>query len=249
MAIFKKRAKQIIIIGDSHTHALKKALKNSGNEDYLNAFEIYTYAKIKNDKKVGDLSLDEAKHLVSKLSKSDVVVSLTGGNQHNSVSLIQHPQKFSIVDELQSPTENIETIPTNVMRSVFDKGLRGNDFKRIAELKSSTKASYYHVGATPPKSDAKHILKKHETDFAKGGITSHGVTNEFLRLKIWKLQLEITQNLCNEIDVNYFPFPQEAQDEFGFLAKDYYAEDATHANEKFGLLMLQKLYTKFFQGE
>jgi len=240
-------AMKIIIIGDSHTHALKRALKTSNRQELKDVVEVYSFAKIKNEQKVGDLTLEEVEALVSELDSEDVVFSLTGGNQHNSVVLIQHPEPFNVGIPLSTEDTVLPKtlIPYQVMRSVFEKGLQGNDFKRLSRLKNATKAQVWHLAATPPKSDENHILKRHETDFAAKDITSHGVSDPFLRLQVWHLQLDVTESLCNKLGIKFMPFPKEAQDADGFLAVDYYADDATHANEAFGELMLAKIYNTF----
>lgn len=238
---------KIVIIGDSHTQALKKALSSNLRQELKDAIEIHTFAKVKNGKKVGDLTIEELILLVSTLTEQDILFSLIGGNQHNSVSLIQHPETFNVIMPKVSNSDNATTtlIPYQVMKSVFDKGLRGNDFKRLAQLKQATQAKVWHLATVPPKYDSEHILKKHEVDFASKGIVSNGVSDPLLRLKMWYIQAEVTQSLCDELEISYMEFPKEAQDEAGFLATHYYADDATHANEFFGDLMINKIFQSF----
>lgn len=89
--------KRIVIIGDSHTDAIKRAIKNKLFGDIKNVdISAYRYLKEKNGTKIGDLSEDEVDAMVSELNPSDLLVSTIGGNQHQVVSLIQHPIKFDI---------------------------------------------------------------------------------------------------------------------------------------------------------
>ncbi len=52
--------------------------------------------------------------------------------------------------------------------------------------------------------------------------------------------MEATQALCKENNIQFIPFPRFGKSEAGYLKKDYYANDATHANEDFAEALLAK---------
>lgn len=235
---------RIIIIGDSHTHAIKRSLKlNKFTQDDC-VIEAYRLSKIKNGIKVGDISLEEILEQAPNLKKNDMIISVIGGNQHNSFGLIQHPIKFDIFDKsnLSSElSENSECIPYNIISDIFETGLRGNDFARLLQVKSHANCPVYHIGAPPPKESKEHILKRHETDFAAKGILEKGVSSSSLRLKLWHLQMQVTHKLCREAGVNFIAVPDEALCSKGFLKESFYAEDATHANHAYGTLLVENI--------
>ncbi|MUH71376.1 hypothetical protein [Psychrosphaera haliotis] len=237
---------KIYIFGDSHTHCLKRAWKHNENKSLKEDVKIVTFSKIKNGTTIGDITVEELISELHTLDESTYVVSCTGGNQHNVLSLIQHPIKFtqaSLIDNLGSEV----VIPEQAFRELFLKGM-ANDMKRLSTIKDAVKQRINHVVAPPPKKDEAHILKRHETDFTKKNIIGNGVTEPYLRLEIYKHQVFATKTLCEHEEINIIDFPAEAKDKDGFLKESYYAPDATHANELFGKLLLDKIYAQITAG-
>ncbi|HCV03814.1 MAG TPA: hypothetical protein DG048_14295 [Pseudoalteromonas sp.] len=233
--------KRILIIGDSHTHSFKRFFKIHSQDDDV---EVLTFAKLKNDVLVGDeLPEDIVKKLAKNSDHYKSVVSFTGGNQHNSVSLIKHREGFSIAttDGREYVGDPIGKLPREAFKYLFRKGLRGGDFKKLKDIKSCTALPVYHVAAPPPKKSTEHILKRPESDFVRKNIVDFGVTEAYVRLEIYKIQMEVTRELCEEFDITFVHLPESVTDKDGFLAEQYYADDATHANKDFAEVMLAYL--------
>lgn len=53
--------------------------------------------------------------------------------------------------------------------------------------------------------------------------------------------MEVTRELCEEFDITFVHLPESVTDKDGFLAEQYYADDATHANKDFAEVMLAYL--------
>lgn len=64
---------------------------------------------------------------------------------------------------------------------------------------------------------------------------------ENFRLKVWKVQTMALQKLAREWGIELMLPPEEALDQNGFLARPYYADDATHANGEYGALLIKKM--------
>ena len=240
---------RVVILGDSHTHAFKQAVTNKVFPSDITV-EVLRMSKIKDEKMFGDISLQKAMELVASLKKSDTVISALGGNQHNSLGLIQHPEKFDFFDSSSSEfdSEADVCVPYSLLRDVFERGLRGNDVARLKSIKQVAKCKVYHLGAPPPKQDEAHILNRPETSFTTDGILERGVSPAPLRLKLWSLQMSVTETLCDEVGVKFVPVPNEAKSADGFLAKNFYAKDATHANASYGELLLDMFMNKAFEN-
>lgn len=237
----KKR--RIVILGDSHTDAFKRFLKRNRSvfgEQFT--IEAYRYTQIKNDKQIGDLTTEQIEELLFTLSADDLVISTIGGNQHQVMSLVQHPIPFDIF----VPNSNAQTvqfnvvIPYNQFWDVFESGLRGRDGQRLQHLRKHSQSQIIHLAPPPPKEDEAHILKRHETAFIQAGITDKGVSPASLRLKIWQLQINVLDKLTKEYDVKFFLPPKETLSSNGYLDPLYYAEDATHANIDYAELVLKQ---------
>ncbi|HDV5685771.1 TPA: hypothetical protein RJE00_000232 [Legionella pneumophila] len=238
------RTKKVIIIGDSHTDAIKKALKKHPFAESNINISAYRFQKIKNDKSIGDISIEHCMEMVSSLREDDMVFSTIGGNQHQSFSLIQHPFPFEMYEPNYAATNmlnDVPIIPYHVIWDVFASGLQGKDGERLQKIRNVAKCPVFHLVPPPPKKDTMHILQNHESDFVKKGLLEKGITPANLRLKIWKLQTRVLSYLCREWSINLLPVPNDCLSDEGFLDKEYYANDATHGNVSYGFQVLQQI--------
>jgi hypothetical protein len=236
---------RILVLGDSHTHAIKQALSNR-NGDVADQFEIeaYRYSKIKNGKEIGDLSPEAVVDLVASLENNDMIVSTIGGNQHQTLSLVQHPVPFDLFIHGDSETVDnavVSVIPYAQMWDLFERGMRGRDGTRLQHLSTLAQCDVYHLTPPPPKKDSMHILNRFESDFAIAGILERGVSPAPLRLKMWRLQVDVLHRMTAEWGVQLVPPPDNTMSPEGYLETVYYADDATHANTAYGELVLRQI--------
>lgn len=231
-----------IIIGDSHVDTIKKALKSYEMTEGID-FSAYRYPAIKNEKNIGDLTEEELDALCKGLTENEFLISVLGGNQHQVLSLIQHPQPFDVLEknEIYEIEQDVQVIPYQQLLDLLQSGLNGKDGKRIKHLKSLTKAKMIHLVPPAPKENSEHILKKHETHFSNSGIHDKGVSKASLRAKIWRIQVNALKNLSAEWQVAILEPPKGTIEDNSFLKPEFYANDATHANEKYGELILAQL--------
>ena len=245
MPVSESQVSRILIVGDSHTNAIKKALRTWSKGD-CNGIEVQAlgYAREKNGKIMGDLSVDEINALAANLNSSDLLVSAIGGNMHQVVSLVQHPVAFDFFmkDESLYSVEGFkQIIPYSQVLDYFLTRLRGKDCQRLLQLKQIAKCKVYHLIPPPPKENHEHILKRPESTFRNNGIMEKGISNPNLRLKTWKVQVQALEAICKEMGVDLLKPPSDAVEKSGFLKERYYANDATHANAQYGLLVLNQL--------
>lgn len=237
--------RKIYIFGDSHTDALKKALKISDSDLGKVEIKIYRYSKIKDGRSIGDINEKEILEIVSRLGLDDLVVSAVGGNQHQVVSLIQHPFPYDFYS-LETPTLPTDLgksiVPYNQFFDYFWKGIvNGKEGKRLLDLKSHAPCRFVHLVPPPPKKETSHIIKFHETHFAKNGLPEKGVSAPELRFRVWKLQAEVLRKFSYEHGFELLDPPKETVDQQGFLINSFYANDATHANLEYGRIVLKQL--------
>ncbi len=95
--------------------------------------------------------------------------------------------------------------------------------------------------APPPKESTAHILKSVETAFLERGIQDAGVSPAPLRLRFWHMQNEVLGALLAEHGIPLLPPPPGTQTPDGYLHPDFYASDATHANNAYGARVLQQI--------
>lgn len=234
----------IMVIGDSHVDAIKRAIKvrrMGGAETEVSAYRL---SKMKNDKLIGDMSFQDCIDKIRTLGPEDIVVSAIGGNQHAVFGTIQHPTPFDFFEQGDDPVASggaVQIVPKRMLASIFDAGIRNGDGQQLTSLRGATKARVFHLIPPPPKEDNAHILSYHETKFAEEDIVSLGVSPPALRLKFWKLQVSILKQFCGENEIEVIYPMASALTPDGYLSPDYYANDATHANGDYGELVLQHL--------
>lgn len=236
---------RIVVVGDSHTDAIKRALARGRFVDPEIAVEAYRYSRVKNGKEIGDLSEPEVCELVASLGRDDLIVSTIGGNQHQTLALIQHPDRFDVMlpgDFETIPDQSCSLIPYAQLFETLERGIKNKDGARLKILREAAGAKVVHLIPPPPKEDAEHIMRRHETDFAKSGIAEKGISPAALRKKVWQIQVAALRSTCSEIDVDLLDPPVGTLDEHGFLGREYYADDATHGNTKYGERILRQLF-------
>lgn len=244
-------APQILLFGDSHTHAIQRALQRREKRGRPIPLAAHRLLKMKGETEIGDTSFEQFLELVRPLKSTDVVLSAIGGNSYAVFSTIQHPDRFDFVDpngasELDS---SAGVIPYRILEGYFSEAIGARDGKSLERLRQATKARVVHVIPPPPKGDNDFITQYHESVFRNEGIVSHGVSSPSLRLKFWLLQTRVLTKLCADRDVEVLMPPPAAIDREGFLAPDYYAKDATHANPEYGELLLQEIERWYLPAE
>lgn len=234
--------RKIVIAGDSHSDAVKRALtliKQTLSSDV----SVYRLSKIKDGQPFGDIPLHDVSSIAKTMLEDDIVVSMIGGNQHQILGLVQHPRPFDFfMPGSDLPVDqSCEIIPYHAVRDIFAAGLRSGDGVKLRTLREAATCRMVHMTPPPPKEDAEHILRRFESHFAKAGLSERGVSTPTLRLKLWIVQVDVLKDLCTELGVELLPPPPGTLTDLGFLEPKYYANDATHANTDYGLMILRQL--------
>lgn len=239
------RPPRILLFGDSHAHAVERAIAKREGKGQPVRISAHSMLKEKNGVRIGSTSLNRFLKLIAGLTPDDVVVSMIGGNQHAVYSTIQHPQPFDFFAPGEAVPEGAaEIIPYRVMEDVFDYGLRKGDGATLEAIRAATVARVVHVLPPPPKEDNEHISKNHETVFAND-LPHRGVSSPQLRLKFWALQSRILKRLCKEFGIEVMAPPKRGVDERGFLRPEFYANDATHGNWRYGERVIRELERRY----
>ncbi|HEY8592001.1 MAG TPA: hypothetical protein VIL42_03945 [Sphingomicrobium sp.] len=237
---------RVLIFGDSHVHAIQEAARHRAAKGRETASDIRRLLKVKNDKTIGDTEFEDFLAQVGELTSHDVVVSLIGGNQHAVFSTIQHPVPFDFFLPGEDSAPSAGTIiPFRVLKEAFSVGIRNGDGRSLEAIRKSTNARMVHLLAPPPKGDNSFIENYHDTRFAAANIEARGVSPAPLRMKFWQLQNLVVEEICRELGIEVLPPPRSTLDENGFLLREYYANDATHANAGYGEAVLRDIEERF----
>lgn len=239
-----EKTPRVVVFGDSHTAALARGKEFPDRSELYKHIDIVRVRKSKGDKLVGDVELEQFCRSISRLDEQDFVFSAIGGNQYAVVSTVQHPVDFDFfsgpLDE-EGTSDGIQLIPMRALTGFIESGVRSNDGPVLRAIRQATKARVFHLSPPPPKENNSFISQYFESRFAGEGIDKLGPSKPRLRLKCWNAQSASLQQLCKELDIEWVPPPAAAVTEDGFLAPKYYAKDATHANRRYGELVLMQI--------
>jgi hypothetical protein len=138
-------------------------------------------------------------------------------------------------------SERAMLIPSRTISNYFYDALRETLGMQLEAIRSRTKAEVFHLVPPPPKEDNDFIRMNCEARFRELGIEELGPTRPSLRLKAWKLQLGALEQLCSELAIRLIGPPPVAVTKTGFLHPEFYANDATHANRRYGREALKEV--------
>lgn len=228
----------ILVLGNSHAQALKDALAidhQSGNNPGIDV--KWTYGPT-TEKPVGDLPIHEAMGLVADLKATDIIGVCYAGTFHNILGFLKHDLPFDVAPRELSGDARAKYIPVNVMRAQFFELNKARTL--IPNIKAATKASVYHIAPPPPKAD-EDFIKDRMKRYRGQVVEEFGLNPPSLRLKLWKIEMSVLESVCQGWGVGFVHSPPDACDKAGFLRREFYGADATHANVDYGRLVLSQL--------
>lgn len=93
--------------------------------------------------------------------------------------------------------------------------------------------------APPPLERNEDILRLGEVNLAHL-FKASGITPASIRLKTWRLQCMVIEEICRILPVSLIECPKQAKNKNGFLASKFFFSDCTHANRLYGDLVLRE---------
>jgi hypothetical protein len=122
------------------------------------------------------------------------------------------------------------------------------ELKEIIPLLSDAASITLMNGPAPkPLTHIKNCIlqETYFTDIAKSLGVDIGelvITSDSLRLELWNVLAGILANSAKNLGTNFLSAPALSRDAFGMLSQEYWASDVTHANSKYGMLLIEELW-------
>lgn len=215
---------------------MKNALAEREDADF---FEVLWLKNPKRENSRGDTDEQNARGKIAQLKATDVLAISLLGTYHNIIGLLQHQEPF---DFFEPDNENIDPeaqlIPYAAMRDMVMGHLRGG--KRVRQILEKSAARTFHLATPPVKESNDHILNN-TSKYRGAALNEVGITPAPLRAKLWRLEMSCLVELSKEWGVGFLMTPDAALTPEGYLKPDLYENDATHANAKYGAMVLQQL--------
>jgi len=183
---------------------------------------------------------------VVELSLGKHVVIVWNGNQHNANFMFQTEPKFTMLGVTENNYDYEEVpIPRAMIKDFFKPS-----FAELAEIipSLSNAASITLMNGPAPK-PLTHIQdcilqEKYFTDVAKSlgvEVDDLDITSDSLRLELWNILVGLLATSAKTLGANFLSAPAASRDDLGLLSPEYWASDVTHANSKYGVLLIEEL--------
>jgi hypothetical protein len=238
----------VIIVGDSHTVAVAQAAKirkEAGVSGEV-TFEIHRIGREKpGGKTIKGPSFEQIVEALRSTSADATLVSMVGGNQYNVLGMLVHPEPFDFLldgDDPATLTPGARVIPASQIEAAFDHFLSGTLSKQNQELLHAFPGKIkLHVEPPPPKEDSDYIRKNAENYFQTGENINLKISPAPFRRRLWVAQSRALGRLCDRLGMTLIRAPEDSMDESGYLRREAYGADATHANTVYGEMLLRQL--------
>jgi hypothetical protein len=235
---------QILVCGHSHAASILEAsnLLELQTRNVLPISVCYSA-----DWAAGPPGDQEYWDFVAEVSPGKHVVIVWNGNQHNANFMFQTQPSFTMlgVADNRSDQEAVP-IPRAMIKDFFKPS-----FEELSDIvpSLSNTASITLMNGPAPK-PVTHIedcilQEKYFTDIAESLGVDIGdlvITSDSLRLELWNELAELLADSAQKLGANFLGAPAVSRDTFGMLLPEYWASDVTHANSKYGLLLIEELH-------
>jgi hypothetical protein len=242
-ALYGDASAQIVVCGHSHAASILEATSLPEMQAGIEPKIAVCYST---DWSAGPPGDKEYWDFVVEVSRGKHVVIIWNGNQHNANFMFQTEPKFTMLGVTEnSYDQKANPIPRSMIKAFFKPS-----FEELTEIiPSLSNAANITLMNGPAPKPLSHIQKcilqeKYFTDIAKSlgeDIADLVITSDSLRLELWNVLAELLANSAHTLGTNFLSAPEASRDTFGLLSQEYWTSDVTHANSKYGMLLIDEL--------
>jgi len=189
--------------------------------------------------------------LVANAGNATVLLSWNG-NQHLARFLLEivSPFDFYLAAYPNATVDPDATIvPETLVRETLET-YNAQLHPMLAKLNNVPGCRTMVLGTPPPKGNDERLRKllSNERHFVNAAqqlgrtLDKVAFTSAAVRRKLWLLVQELLREAAQKANCEFVPVPSGALDEAGFLREELWAEDATHANTRYGKLFWNTLF-------
>ena len=168
------------------------------------------------------------------VARDRIVLLVYAGNQHHADFLFRPDPLFDFVDErTEQPFAGAVVVPRGLVRAHFAPSMAGLD-STIARLQGAGSREVRVLGTPPPQSDLARVAEHADMEVL--------FTPAPILQRMWSVIQELMEEAARRAGATFVPVPPETIDSQGFLGKEFYEKedrDITHANRKYGQLILE----------
>ena len=183
---------------------------------------------------------------VGELSRGKHIVIIWNGNQHNANFMFQTEPNFTMLGVPESG-DDPQAIP--ISRAMMKEFFRPS-FEELSEiipsLSDAASITLMNGPAPKPLTHIKDCIlqEKYFIDIAKSlgvDIADLVITSDSLRLELWNVLAGLLADSAKTLGANFLGAPEVSRETSGLLSQEYWASDVTHANSKYGVLLVEEI--------
>lgn len=185
------------------------------------------------------------------------VLACFGGNSHlaNFLFAPKVPFDFFVNSQPHLPVNRaVDVIPETAVREFLSANAR--DLVPFVRVLENSCSRILVAGSPPPKGDDEFVRSrlKSEQHFVRAAerrgfdLDAIALSPQLFRLKLWFVLQEILESVAQDNGWLFLPVPEDSRTPDGFLARECYADDVTHANERFGDQMVAAAWAALQEG-
>lgn len=232
-----------IVIGQSHSAAIAQALE--GDCTQVQTISVHRLAgKNLPDERDG-ISIEEAISIASSAPSDGALFLAMLGTSHNFLGMLQSGSHFDFqLDPDDQPhREAVTWIPQRALSMAFESN-RGQA-ATIEKIRAASAVPVFLLSSPPPKQSNDYILERFMRQSSRlyygKSLQEFGIERAESRLKLWSLEARLSAKWAEARSIEFVPAPLKCFNADGFLARKYYSDDATHANLRYGELVVEQI--------
>lgn len=243
-----RRSERAIIAGHSHAAAYFGGRHTQ--------YDRPTFVKLEEDAEIYGVigpPKEEYWDVLKKNAQDSIVLLIWGGNDHNAWFLFETTPPFDFVrSDSDFVDDGVRLIPASLVELKFSKTPHSQQCRDlISQLKAIRGCRPILMETPPPKGIDAELRTMLQVEF--GGLAKQrGVslddmpfTKREIRLKLWRSCRDAYMRIAEEAGIEFLPLPAWVFDAEGFLKREFWQHDATHASIQYGDLMRRHWVERF----
>lgn len=161
-----------------------------------------------------------------------------GGNEHNVASMRQPAPRFDFIlsGEPDAPLDpHAEIVPEAAIRETL-RDYMSESMRVLRAIRAASPLPMVLVEPPPPLPRAQVLAYPRE--FFRSQFEQRGMSSDALRRKVWRVQTGMMRQASDDLAISYVETPETVFGGDGLLAPWACGQDASHANESYGEIMI-----------
>jgi hypothetical protein len=232
-----------VVIGQSHSAAIAQALED--DQKHAAAISVHRLESKNRPFERNVISVEDAIAIAEAVPSDGAVFLAMLGTAHNYFGMLRSGPDFDFLLAADDVPDRDGTtrIPHRALTMAFDESR--NQGPTIEKIRAASTAAVFLLSSPPPKQSNDYIFHRFMGQSARQyygkNLQEVGVERPESRLKLWSLESRLSARWAESKGIQFVPAPAKCFNADGFLSRKYYFEDATHANARYGVLVVEQI--------